>query len=315
MKLTQKVSLILVVFCLQHAFSQDIQTQLPTISRWSKTNTVGFDISQIAFMNWNAGGNSSISGLLKGQFTRNYETSRTKWANELQLRYGVNKQDGVELRKTDDMLQLNSTFGFRNDTISKWYYSAKMNFNTQFTYGYSYPNTENYISRALAPAYFFLGIGAEYSDLKKNLTVYLSPLTQKTTLVLDQKLADQGAFGVDKAIFDTNGNLIRAGKKSRNELGVLVTGAYKKEVFKNILMDNRISLYSDYVNNFGNVDVDWQLQFNMIVNQYVRANIGTHLIYDDDIKAKEELDGQQITVGPKVQLKQLLGVGIVYSFK
>ena len=35
---------------------------------------------------------------------------------------------------------------------------------------------------------------------------------------------------------------------------------------------------------------------------------------DDDIKAKEELEGKQVTVGPKIQLKQLLGVGIVYAF-
>jgi len=317
MRLLFKTTVIFAFFFSQNVFSQSIiQTKLPdTISHWERKNSVGVDISQIAFMNWNAGGNSSVSGLLKGNFVRKYSNKNLRWLNELIIRYGVNKQDGVDLRKTDDALQANSTFGYRRDTLSNWFYSAKFNFNTQFTNGFAYPNTEKAISKAFAPAYVFLGIGAEYANKEKKVTVYLSPLTQKTTLVLDQTLANQGAFGVEKAILDTENNVIKSGKKSRTELGVLVSGAHKKEVFKNITLENRLNLYSDYINNFGNIDVDWQMQLDLVVNEYVKANIGAHLIYDDDIKAKEEFAGQQITVGPKVQLKQLLGIGLVYNFK
>ncbi|WP_298397839.1 DUF3078 domain-containing protein [Flavobacterium sp.] len=299
----------------QFSFSQIIQTKLPdTLSHWEKKNTIGLDISQIAFLNWNAGGNSSVSGLLKGTIVRKYTTDNVRWLNEMIFKYGVNKQDGVELRKTDDVFQLNSTFGYRKDTVSNWYHSAKFNFSTQFTNGYSYPNTEKAISKPFAPAYIFLGIGAEYSNKEKRINVYISPLTQKTTLVLAQELANQGAFGVTKAVFDENGVLVSEGKKSRTELGFLITSGYKKEVFKNIVLENRLNLYSDYINKFGNIDVDWQMQFDLVVNKYVRANIGAHLIYDDDIKAKEEINGEQVTVGPKVQLKQMLGIGIVYNF-
>ncbi len=62
------------------------------------------------------------------------------------------------------------------------------------------------------------------------------------------------------------------------------------------------------------MDVDWQLQFDLIVNEYVKANIGTHVIYDDDIKAKKEVDGVQVTIGPRIQFKQILGIGIEYNF-
>lgn len=284
-------------------------------SPWKKENIVGFDLSEIAFVNWNAGGNSSISGLLKGTFTRNYEVKNQKWLNELVVRYGISKQDGVELRKTDDALQFNSTFGYRKDTTSNWYHSAKFNFRTQLTDGYSYPNTEISISEMFAPAYTFLGAGAEYNDKQKTMQLYFSPVTMKNTLVLNQRLANQGAFGVTKAIYDPiTKELIREGKKSRTELGILVMTGYKKEIFTNIKLDNRLSLYSDYINNFGNIDVDWQMQWEFIVNKYVRATINTHLIYDDDIKAKEEIDGEQVTVGPKIQLKQMLGVGLTYRF-
>lgn len=316
MRFFLKSSVILFLLFTQISFSQEIQTKLPdTISNWEGKNTIGFDISQIAFMNWNAGGNSSVSGLLKGNFIRKYSTDKIKWVNELIVRYGVNKQDGVELRKTDDAFQFNSTFGYRKDTISNWYHSAKFNFNTQFTNGYAYPNTDKAISKPFAPAYIFTGIGAEYSNKEKKVNVYLSPLTQKTTLVLDQRLANEGAFGVQKAEYDLDGNLIKEGKMSRTELGVLVTGYHKREVWKNINLENRLSLYSDYINNFGNIDADWQIQLDLVVNEYVRANIGAHLIYDDDIKAKEEVAGEQITLGPKLQLKQVLGIGLVYNFK
>jgi hypothetical protein len=298
--------------------TRNIKNGLPLpifpVSAWKSKNTVGFDLNEIAFVNWSAGGVNSISGLLKGNFTRIYATERSKWVNELIVRYGINKQDGLLVRKSDDEFRFNSTFGYRTDTSSNWYYSAKLNFNTQFTYGYKYPNTDSAISKPFAPAYTFLGAGADYFDKEKKFDVYISPVTLKNTLVLDQTLANKGAFGVNKAIFDAQGNMISEGKQSKTEFGFLVTNYYKKEVLKNITMENRLSLYSDYLNNFGNVDVEWKLQFDLVVNQYVSANIGTHAIYDDDVKTTEMVDGVKVAKGPALQLKQSLGVGMVYVF-
>ncbi|KGO79428.1 DUF3078 domain-containing protein [Flavobacterium beibuense] len=298
------------------AFSQVIiTTTLPdSISHWENSNKVGLDINQVAFINWSVGGNNAISGVIKGEFDRNYTKKNVNWANELILRYGLNSQEGQEVRKTEDKIQLTSTFGYRKDTISNWYYSAKFNFNTQFANGYAYPNTDDEISGPFSPAYIFLGIGSEYKRKDLGLTVYMSPLTNKTTLVLNQTLANKGAFGVDKAIYDELGNLIKSGKNSRTEVGTLVTAQLKRQIFKNIMMDQRISLYSDYINKFGNIDVDWQLQLDMTVNEYVKANIGTQLIYDNDIKSTKEVEGEVVTAGPKIQLKQMLGVGLSYTF-
>jgi hypothetical protein len=312
----KKISLFgLLFFVYQSNFGQLINTELTdTISYWSKENKVGLDISQITFVNWNAGGNNSISGLIKGQFIRTYTKENIHWKNELIMRYGINKQENQEVRKTDDQFSFNSTFGYKRDTITNWYYAGKFNFNTQFANGYAYPNVDLAISRPFAPAYTFLGIGAEYSRKDLNLNFYLSPLTQKTTMVFDQRLANQGAFGVEKAVYDEFGTLIREGKNIRNETGILVTNQWKREIFENINFENRIALYTDYINNFGNIDIDWQIQLDLTVNQYVKANIGTHLVYDDDIKSKQEEGGVQVVKGPKIQLKQLLGLGVVYQF-
>jgi len=290
------------------------RTQYLPLTYWSKKNILGFDISQIAFVNWNAGGASSISGLLKGNFHRNYSRGNLNWSNELLFRYGINKQQEENIRKTDDAFQINSTFGYRTEENSNWFHSAKFNFNTQFTNGFAYPNTRRAISKPFAPAYIFMGVGAENINKEKNRIFYISPFTFKTTLVLDQTLANQGAFGVDKAVFDINNNLLSEGKQSRMELGFLFTSKFKKEIFKNIIFENRLSLYSDYINRFGNIDVDTELQFALVVNQYVKANIGAQIIYDDDIKSKKEIAGVQVTQGPKAQIRQAISIGIEYVF-
>ena len=304
-------------FCIgSWGFAQQIITKLPdSTTNWKSENKVGLDISQISFVNWNAGGNNSISGLIRGNFKRDYKADLFHWKNELIIRYGINKQEAQEVRKTDDQFEINSTVSFRNDTISNWFYAGKLNFNTQFYNGYAYPNTSTAISGPFAPAYFFLGIGAEYYKKEEKLKIYLSPLTQKTTMVLNQRLANEGAFGVEKATFDSNGILISEGRNSRTEVGILVTNEWQTEIYKNMLFENRISLYSDYLNNFGNIDVNWQLQLEMTVNEYVKASIGTQIIYDDDIKTKKQVDGKQVITGPRIQLKQILGIGFVYEFK
>lgn len=290
----------------------EIEKKIP--SHWKKKNVLGFDISEIAFVNWSAGGTSSVSGLLKGDFNRTYENKLMKWVNELSVRYGMNKQDGIEVRKTDDAFRFDSTFGYRKNPESNWYHSGKLNFNTQLTNGYKYPDKSNPISRLFAPAYMFLGTGAEYSKKNKDFVFYSSPLTYKATLVWDQTLANKGSFGVEKAIYDTDGNLIQKGKTSKNEVGILVTNRYKNEIYKNVIFVSNVSLYSDYINKFGNVDVDCDLALNLVVNQYVRANIGARILYDDDIKNKTEVAGAQVTEGPKTQIKQVLGVGLTYAF-
>jgi hypothetical protein len=333
MKLLRSAFLLLLLLCTSNIFAQLIQTtldpnQLPKLpTYWTKKNQLGFDISEIAFVNWSAGGTSSISGLFKGDFGRTYQKGNHKWVNELIVKYGLNKQDGTELRKTDDALMLNSTYGFRKDTVSNWYYSAKFNFNTQFSNGYNYPNKDIPISKPFAPAYIFLGAGAENANKKKNRTFYFSPITLKTTLVLDQDLANQGSFGVKKAVYITDPTdpkqkiLVEEGQKVKAEFGILFTGYMKSEIYKNVFYENRLSLYTDYLHRFGNIDVDYDTRLDLVVNAYVKANIGLRIVYDDDIKTKKDVTDPttgattQVNDGPRTQLRQVLGVGLVYAFK
>lgn len=286
-------------------------------SFWERVNELKVNFSEVAFVNWNAGGDNSVAANGIASFERNYKFRYIQWENDLRIQYGINQQEGKKLRKTDDAIRISSTFGYRRDTISNWYYSVKANFNTQFSAGYKYPNRENPISTFMAPGYLFIGAGASYIPEGQNFNLYISPLTQKATFVLDEALANRGAFGVDKAVLDSEGNVITPGKRNVMELGFLITNSWEKEIFKNINMKHRISLYTDYLNSFGNIDLDWELNFELVVNKFITTTIGTHMIYDDDIKFDEVKadNGTIITPGvTKIQFKQMLGIGIGYRF-
>ena len=105
---------------------------------WTEKNTLGANLSEVAFVNWNAGGNNSVSALFYGNIERNYKKDLMKWKNSANFRYGINAQQGREIRKTDDEMRFDSSFGFRKDSTSNWFYSGKFNFRTQFTNGYKY---------------------------------------------------------------------------------------------------------------------------------------------------------------------------------
>ena len=277
---------------------------VPT-SFWNKVNQFGLNINEVSFVNWNAGGDNSVSALASFNFSRNYKFRYLNWNNEVQLRYGLNAQEGRKLRKTDDQLRLSTTISFRKDTITSWYYSVKANFNTQFSNGFKYPDRENPISRFMSPGYLFVGIGTSYIPTNDKFNLYISPATMKSTFVMDETLSNQGAFGVDE------------GENVFLELGFLITNTWEKEIVKNVLMSHRINLYTDYIRSFGNIDVDWEMNFNLKVNEFINANIGTHVIFDDDIKFDEVVADDGTVVDPgisRIQFKQLLGVGILYTF-
>lgn len=288
----------------------------PVVPKWKKVNKIGVSISEVAFVNWNAGGNNSVTAIGNANFRRTYKYKDILWNSEMLLNYGLNSQEGAKIRKTEDNIQISSTFGYKTKEFSDWYFSAKGSFRTQFTNGYNYPNREVPVSSFMAPGYVFFGIGSEYSPTKKDFNLYISPVTLKSTFVLNQDLADQGSFGVDPAEYDNDGNKIKDGKNSRIEVGFLVTSRWVDEIYKNIFISNRISMYSDYLNSFGNVDIDWEVNIEFKVNEYVKANIGLHLRYDDDVKFKERVieNDETIAFSPRTQFKQLLGVGMTYNF-
>ncbi|PWK18299.1 DUF3078 domain-containing protein [Xanthomarina spongicola] len=310
------ISFISFQFVIAQPDSLYFKTENINIPKWTQKNTASLLLSEVAFVNWNAGGSNSISALFNFESILKYRYKYLIWNNVLISRYGVNKQEGKGLRKTDDIIDISSTLGFRKDELTNWYFSSRFNFKTQFTEGYNYPDETNVLSKFMAPGYLFIGGGMEYGKNIDRFSIYFSPLTLKTTFVLDDELANAGSFGVTPAVYDEEGNIVEKGERVRNEVGILLTSTFEAQIFENVMLFNYVSFYTDYLNDFGNIDVDWQINFDFKINSFIKANFGSHLKYDNDVKTIAETDVENTYEyeGAKVQWKQILGLGVVVDF-
>lgn len=274
------------------------QEKADTVKYWKFGGVTSVNFSQVSFTNWAAGGENSyaFNGLMN--LTANYSKDKNDWANTLEIGYGVQKQEGLDLRKTDDQIDFESKYGRK---ISKaLFISAILNFKTQMDEGRKYetdPDTSYIISNFLAPAYLQGALGIEYKPGEVFYAV-LSPVAGKLTMVMDDSLSAKGAFGVDP------------GETLRIELGGSAAIGIKAEIMKNVTLTSSLGLFSNYLENPQNVDVDWKLMINMKINDYLSANLNTHLKYDDDIAYRDET-GEH---GAKVQFKEIFGVGLTYKF-
>ncbi len=284
----------------------------PSDTAWKAGGNFALQFTQASYSNWQAGGANSFSGNALFSSFANYDKGgKWRWYNSLVLAYGLNFQEELTI-KTDDRIELESRV---DRTIStNWNASALSNFRTQFADGYENPEDSNRISTFLAPAYTLLGLGLTYKP-NKFFSAFLSPATAKFTLVNNQALANEGAYGVDAGVFDSVSNTYTSlGSKTRFEIGAYSNLNYKQEIFKNITLQSRIDFYMNYLNDdfYNFVDINGEVILFLKVNDYITANVAVNFIYDDDILFDTNGDGNGDA--PRTQFKQVLGVGFAYNF-
>lgn len=265
---------------------------------WKISGNASVNFSQVSFSNWVAGGKNSVSGVGLFNINANYEKNKTTWENALATGYGLLKEGKDAVVKTEDKLDLSSKLGLPSKIGEDIRYSFLMGFNTQFANGYNYPDTDSKISGWLAPAYLTIATGLDFKPSDK-FSLFVSPASGKFTFVTDDTLSSKGAFGVDP------------GKEARAELGATVKAELKTPVVKNVDLATALKLFSNYLDQPQNVDVNWDLSINMKINDYLSANLVTNMIYDHDILIPLDDEGNE---GRRIQLKQLFGVGLSYKF-
>ena len=280
-----------------------------TVMGWKTGGIFSLTLSQASLTNWVAGGQNSFSvnGLFSG--FANYTREKSFWDNSLDLGYGLNKQGNEGFRKTDDKIEVVSKYGLK--AFNRFYYTALLNFRTQMTPGYNYPDAENKISDFFSPAYLTLALGLDYKP-NDYFSAFLAPISGKFTFVTDQVLADHGAFGV------------QPGENSRSEIGGYFRAIYSKndfktEILKNVTFTTKIDLFSNYAERPQNVDVNWETLIALKVNKYLSVNFNMQLIYDDNIGVPWDKNGDGTieegeTVRSKIQFKEIFGAGFTYKF-
>lgn len=279
-------SFFFIILFLNIAFSQDA-TQADTTKLWQIGGMGSLNFSQLYYGDhWSAGGEKSISGLAILDLNANYKKGNTSWDNSFDMNIGFTKLNGTEYRKSEDIFDISSKYGKK--ASKKWNYSASIGLNSQLLDGYNYPNDSVIISGFLAPGYILASLGMDYKPFD-GLSMLLSPITGKITLVLANTLSSKGAFGV------------KPGENMRGEMGTAVKVVLNKEVFKNVIAKSKFKLFSNFFEHPENMDVEWEVLLTLKVNKLITTNISTHLIYDHDVIQK-------------VQFKEFFGVGLTYKF-
>ncbi len=278
------------------------QTSDSDTTYWAKSLKGIFGINQSSFTNWQAGGENTLAWNTLLELEANYNRDRNSWTNRLKVGYGSTNQKSTGFRKTDDVLSFRTKYGYRfAKEKPEWLGSASMSFLTQFDDGYNYPNDSMKISTFMAPGYVLLDLGIEYKKGDK-FSALFSPLSVKMTFVNDDSLSAAGAFGVEK------------GETFRSELGTSLRLDYKNEIFKNIYYTTGLLLFTDYAENFGNVDIYFTNLFVFKINNIFATTLSFDFIYDDDVTIREFDDEGTLTgEGPRLQFKQVLSLGLTLN--
>jgi len=294
-------------------YAQEKKDEAP-VEGWKRFGTTSLLFNQSAFNNnFATGGVNSLSLDINASYDINYLKGDWTWDNKFIGAYGVAKIDEEDIQKTNDRLEINSLVGKK--AVGLWSYSFFANFRTQFDSGFDgqprtipqfdatgnaigtieVPDKGNRNSHFFSPAYLQFGPGMTWKK-SDNFKFNIAPATSRFIFV------DSGFTEDTDGLPDTDTSFgVEEGDTSRFEFGASLQGYYKVTLVKNITMENILNLYSNYLEDPQNVDIDYTMNLIMKVNKYISANLTFQAIYDDN------------TVGA-FQVRETFGVGFNYGF-
>lgn len=287
----------------------DIQKIITKPQFWKYHTEASFILNQALLTNWVKGGESSISTALDITWYAEYLNKPMLISSNhfARIKYGLVASVTDGIRKNLDLLETNSKINHK--AFGKFDFSGIMLFKTQVSKGYNYPNDSIPVSRFMNPAILTLGFGLDYKP-NRLTSINFSPFSYKATFVPDTATVDQTKYGVP------------ANRKSKHEPGASLMISNEFRPFKSMSVLNRLQLFTNYVNNPLNIDVDWEMIIKANLNWFTEVRLNTHLIFDDDTKIPVFDDDNNPVIGDdgvqkksaRVQFKELLGLSFVFRF-
>lgn len=280
-----------------------------TYWKYGAVGTAGFtNTGQTVY--WQAGGinSQSISGRI--DVNANYEKGKITWQNDLILALGAIRQgtaDEAQFIKNQDRIELTSKAGTAlNPKVNL---AALLGFRTQFLQGFVFPANEptivpsDTVSNFLSPAYLEFGVGLDYNPTE-NISIYYSPVTAKITIV---SIEEYRPLYIPQDV--TTGPV-------RFEVGSKLGIKLKQQLAENILFTTNANFFTNYLQDFPTVDVNWETLTTAKVNDWFAVSFATNLIYDKDILFNLVDEGGVLTgeQGPNTQFQHILTLGLTYSF-
>ncbi len=214
-------------------------------------------------------------------------------------------------QKSIDELRINSRLGYKTAPTSKFSYAADFGFISQLAPTYRGTDNKNYIkkfqtstitsslvAKLFAPAYVTFAPGLDYKP-GKSLSFFLSPFGFKSVIVADRELARLNIHG-------NKWNSVDDFKLTDSQLGGLLKGTYTDKFAEDhIVVTSRLTLFSNYLHEPGNIDVDWINELGFNIFKGFQINIWTNLFYDHDV---------QVQVTDYTQVGGVRGTGRRVSF-
>ena len=291
---------------------------------WKYRTEASYVLNQASLSNWVKGGESSISTFLDVTGYSDYDNKKLKLSsnNFARLKFGyiATGQDGI--RKNIDLLETNSKLNHK--AFGKFDFSAILLFKTQIAKGRNYfkndagEDTSNLVSKFMNPAVLTIGFGLDYKP-NKTTSINFSPFSYKGTFVTDPAYFHNK---YDSTRIDQTQYGIAKNRKSLNEPGVsfMITNEFKP--VETLTIINRLQLFTNYIHNPQNVDVDWEMIATAKLNWFIDVRFNTHLVFDDDTKTVEQYMNGKPILRPdgtekktaRIQFKEMLGLSLFFRF-
>lgn len=291
---------------------------------WKYHSETSFILNQSALINWVKGGEGSVSTALDMTGYADYTNKALKLSsnNFARLKFGYIATSKEGITKNLDLLETN--LKLNHIAFGKVYFSAVLLFKTQIAKGFNYfktasgKDTSSLVSKFMNPGILTVGLGLDYKP-NKTTSINFSPLSYKGTFVTDPAYYNQT---YDSTRIDQTKYGIPKNKKSLNEPGVSFMISNELNFMKTVTVVNRLQLFTNYIHNPQNVDVDWEMIATTHLNWFTDVRLNTHLIFDDDTKTIEQNKKGQTILLPdgtekktaRIQFKELVGLSLSFRF-
>ncbi len=310
---------------------------------WETGAGFGMDFSQLFQLNPRQGAGQNRLGLggAVNVFIK-YSQGRIAWDNLGGLQFGIQRlgsgvvaqgsTEKIPFQKAIDELRLNSKFGYRVAKNSKFFYAADFSLLSQLTPTYKgtaeYPGFflsdisgqgQNPLSKIFSPATTTFSLGIDFKPTDK-LSFFFSPIGSKFIMVLNDLIARQGVHG-NPVEGDKGPDGLYLPENTDNvdsQLGSLLRANYASKFLNDrMAYTSALTLYSNYLNNPQNIDVDWTNELALQIVKGLQLSLTANVFYDDDMRmlvtdrnapngVKVDVDGNPVTARRVSLTQQLL---------
>lgn len=279
---------------LQAESTRSVKKEISDTGRrsWKLGGLYTINAGQGTLSNWAAGGDDfSLTIATALNLYAFYKKGKQSWDNTLDVNFGYVNTTSLGSRKNDDRIDMVTKYGY--SISNRFNLATLVNFRSQLLKGYSYKdNSKTFASEFLSPGYIVISQGFDFKA-KKDLSVFISPITSRWIIVKNDSLSAKGDYGVEP------------GKETLNHLGAFATINYQKSFNKHVSYRGRLDLFSNYRQKPQNADLYMTNALSAKFAKVLAFSWNFDLIYDDDVR----LFGKENT-SPALQLKSIIGVGL-----